>query len=388
MFNYKPLYGNPAFISGVSNPADEGTIEVQAIVSGDVPGLFVGKEDLWEALLVFFYEYDEENMPAILDLETFESLPAQSQNRVLGEITQFEFNVDANPDLAAEQLIAGINAVNNEYLLSIGAPIEMPEEEIIGTVEIEGPPVPQDREMNAELVNQALARVFAGVDLSTHDIFNVLLGIVEEIQDIGVAVTVEHLVEALESFLNIAFPTYVPEELVACVYLTVVGDSATLDAEEEGMIVDNSRADALCSSTNQAIVLAAFGSEAAAKFTQFCAAAPASRMTEWEDVAGRNLHTLIGVSREAFEKFALDAFDEGTAANLAAAGSSALTTLIESVVDDTKKSPGSVIREPRPTKDAPVGETKSAEGGPSLLVSGAVIAGGAVGLTALYRKIR
>lgn len=374
MMHYKPLYGNNTAVDGFRNNPEE---------VSDVPSVFNDDVGLW-ARLVAQFEIQYGSIPAALEILNFESLNGDTQLQLLNMAMNWDsIDPDAFEAESNEAFALVVQAVADaEDELS---PVQSGEEEI-SEDELVGPPVPAGREEALEVTMQALSRVYAGQDLGNHDISFVLLSAIEEIQQsISKELNVQEVVDALEAFNNIAFPTYVPEELISCLFLSAIGDTATVDAEEEAMITDDTRDDALCSQVNQSIILAAFGSEAAAKFTTFCEAAPASRMIEWEDVAGRNLHTLLGVSRPAFEQFVLDAFDERTAADLAKAGSEALTTLVEGVIKDTKADPKSVIRQPRPTPTV----TVSASGKePSLLVSGAVIAGVAVGLTALYRKLR
>lgn len=376
MNNYKPLYGNAPALFGLRSN-DEGDVVVQEFVSGVSPSIFEDSPEVWDAIIVELSEGDE--IPAVADPSSFDQLSEDTQ----GEIFNLAINWHAMPESAEKDVL-----FNQLITLIFAADDELAGVELIEEEDLVGPPVPAGRDEAIELAGQALSRVYAMQDLSNHDISFVLLSAIETIQEsISKELTVEEVVDALEAFNNIAFPTYDPEELVSCLYLTSIGSTAAIDSEEEAMVTDDTRVDALCSPTNQAIVLAAFGSDAAAKFTKFCEAAPTSRMTEWEDVAGRNIHTLLGVSRSVFEQFVLDAFDNRTAADLAKTGSEALTTLVEGVIKDTEKDPTSVIREPRPEKK-PVQAKSASDKGPSLLVSGAVIAGAVVGLTALYRKLR
>ena len=86
------------------------------------------------------------------------------------------------------------------------------------------------------------------------------------------------------------------------------------------------------------------------------------------------------MNNDTFEQFVLEAFDSATSEELAAEGSALLQELVGGVI----KAPEDSLRQP--IEDKP-GKATAAEG-PNMYVSGAVIAGAAVGLTYLYRKIR
>lgn len=365
MHHYKPLYGNPSSLH--MNPAeDEGTISISEVVSGgEVPLIFEGDRDVWESLIFTLTEGGLE-LPPVLDVATFNALDLLSQQEVHSlALSWYESDDQA---AALQDLLDVLQNLSN-----VGGGD-------VGSREIAGPPA--DAQDDAvDLAVQALAQVYPMQNLAAHDIFFVLVDAIQQTQDaLGLSVDLDAVVSALEAFNSISFPDYQPEELASCVYLMASGASEIIDAEEQSLILDDSRPDALCSDRNKALILAAFGATASDNFMKFCNAAPQSRMVEWEDVAGRNISTLLGVDNATFETFVLDAFDSSTSEELVREGSRIIADLIDSV----KESPESAF-EPAPAPST----TVSAEGGEvNMYVAGGIVAASAIGLTMLYRKLR
>jgi hypothetical protein len=371
MMHYKPLFGNPMPMLGNTDES--------ANMSVEIPVIFGNDANAWELLTAIADLYFDGFPLNVLDTAEFDALDQLLQQEIHAyAVAIVDSGIDPE-DERTEDVENLVNAIARAE--GINSPIELEESE---GEDIVGPPVPEGRESAVDAVVSALATVYPMQDLANHDIFFVLLNAVEQTQDhLGVSLSDAQIVEALEYFNNIAFPNYPLEELASCVFLVGAGETAILDAEESSMVSDDSREDALCSDRNRSIVLAAFGADASTKFSNFCNAAPESRMGEWTDVAGRNLATLLGISAPVFESFVLDAFDNGTADDLAAKGSTALANLIGDTIKNTERDPKAAIRGPQ-------GVTKSAsdDSGNHLLVAGAVFAGAAVGLHMLYKKIR
>jgi len=394
--HYKPLFGNPSKLHGGITSADADTLprdtdeETGMIVStaesevnsdnsdgldieeleaiGDeptaAPAIFSdnGNEAVWDEMILAVYNEGDGPTFAVFDVSAFETLPVSSQDAVLNSaIAWFEEIDELEKGRLFAELLVMLEDAEAEWTGIVTGEIDP---------DVDGPTQEQaDIEVDADVL-AALNVVFPMRDLFLHDMNIVLAESVRQTNaSIGRDMTQQEIASAVETFCNIAFPEYQPQELAMIVFLTANEDQSALETEEMEIISDDTRPDALCSERNTAIILAAFGEAAAAKFTDFCKLSPNDRLVFWEDTAGRNLMTLLGVSNDAFESYVLDSFDSATAEDLAVKGSQKLKDLVGSSIGD-KKAPA----------------TTSAES-PNMWLTGAIIAGGAVGLTMLYRKI-
>lgn len=390
MMHYKPLYGNPMNLGNIDDLEqgieilDDLEQEIESDLGSevipvevDVPTIFT-TQDSAEAWVALLQELAREGIEFdVLNPVMFNILEEAIQMTIHDGVRAWHSGEDG----------VGISTITD---MLQNADLTLPVPEIEGADEIDSQDSPEEL-ARANMVLQGLTEVYGQRDFVNSDIeiypvlYEAAVGI-EEALGVSGTITSAHVAEALEYFNNIAFPDYQPEELVAALYFVVSGAVDTLDAEEESMITDDSRVDALCSDRNEAIILAAFGVDAAAKFIQFCNADAASRKLEWEDVAGRNIAKLLDVDNAAFEQYVFEAFDSATSEILAGEGSDLLQELVGGVVrepEDNLRQPPVIIEDIAETQ----GKATSAEG-VNMYVSGAVVAGVAVGLTYLYRKIR
>ena len=390
MMHYKPLYGNPMNLGNIDDLEqgieilDDLEQEIESDLGSevipvevDVPTIFT-TQDSAEAWVALLQELAREGIEFdVLNPVMFNILEEAIQMTIHDGVRAWHSGEDG----------VGISTITD---MLQNADLTLPVPEIEGADEIDSQDSPEEL-ARANMVLQGLTEVYGQRDFVNSDIeiypvlYEAAVGI-EEALGVSGTITSAHVAEALEYFNNIAFPDYQPEELVAALYFVVSGVVDTLDAEEESMITDDSRVDALCSDRNEAIILAAFGVDAAAKFIQFCNADAASRKLEWEDVAGRNIAKLLDVDNAAFEQYVFEAFDSATSEILAGEGSDLLQELVGGVVrepEDNLRQPPVIIEDIAETQ----GKATSAEG-VNMYVSGAVVAGVAVGLTYLYRKIR
>ena len=81
-----------------------------------------------------------------------------------------------------------------------------------------------------------------------------------------------------------------------------------IEAETESMLTEDSREDAICSSNANNIILAEFGTDAAAKHANFCKLSGNERIEAYNAVQG-NLATLFGIPQSDWDNFVLKAVD-------------------------------------------------------------------------------
>jgi hypothetical protein len=396
MMNYKPLFGNPLSFGDISTDAPA-ELSVQAVVSNDeLPAVFFDAPGAWDVVNSIADLYFEGLSMGILAPVIFDALDLSLQQQIFALASAVAgMDIDLEDERPAE-VTALVNAMADAEGVSspldeiVGPPVggagdeELvgPPEDGVGDPETDGPILIPGRDAAVALVTGALSSVFPFQDLSSHDIFFVTLETVEQLQDsLGRELTEAQVVEALETFNNVAFPTYEPTELIACLTLVAEGQDQVLQVEEASILTNDSREDAFCSNRNKAIILAAFGNEAVAKFESFCAHDKNGRLSIWTGAAGRCVCNILGVDTTNFEQFVLDSFDNRTADDLAELGSLVLEDLVEDVVENVRQSPETAL-------EGTGKSAKSAEGGsPNILLGGAVAAAAVVGLVMLHKQI-
>ena len=380
MMNYKPLFGNPLSFGDIPTDAPA-ELSVQAVVSNDeLPAVFFDAPDAWSVVESLADLYFEGLSMGILAPVIFDALDLSLQQQVFALASAVAgMDIDLEDERPAE-VTALVNAMADAE--GVSSPLVDPPEDVAGDPETDGPILIPGRDAAVALVTGALSSVFPFQDLSSHDIFFVTLETVEQLQDsLGRELTEAQVVEALEAFNNVAFPTYEPTELIACLTLVAEGQDQVLQVEEASILTNDSREDAFCSNRNKAIILAAFGNEAVAKFESFCAHDKNGRLSIWTGAAGRCVCNILGVDTTNFEQFVLDSFDNRTADDLAELGSLVLEDLVEDVVDNVRQSPETAL-------EGTGKSAKSAEGGsPNILLGGAVAAAAVVGLVMLHKQI-
>jgi hypothetical protein len=383
MMHYKPLYGNPMNLGNVDSNSDDADVVISEISDERVgtPVVFQMNEDAWAALVGNIVARFGTPFP-VLYADEFDNLPADVQDRIHRNTVSWYEYFDPQDETFKnnlfEALLLDIQTIQVEMDALEDAEIEDEDVEV------------SEGEALLDVVDAGLSQSLPSqfTEEKIADMRNVLLGAAIQIEgDPELHVSIECVSRAVESFINVAFPDYMPEELIACLYLSCTGQDEAVDAEELSMIKDDSRPDALCSERNKAIILAAFGEAAAEEFQEFCNMDGAGREESWQ-LVGRNLSTLLGVSNDAFEAYVVDSFDQATADDLAAEGSEILQALIDDVIDRTADEPMSVIQIPRPAQSSGGIEETAAASGLGMLGTTAILGGAAVGLTLLFRRIK
>ena len=246
-------------------------------------------------------------------------------------------------------------------------------------------------------VDNALQAVYQRMNLLDHDLGNTLLSAVTvRGGELERDIELDEITQSLDLFNRLAFPDYIPEELVAIVGL-VTYDDETLDMdnvlfnEAVAMLTQENRNDYIFSDRANSIILARFGEEAAARHSELALLSPEERVAAF-DQAGQILANMLGINEADWTQFVLDAFDNQIADDLEYEGDifkDALKDTFNAV--DSAEDPALHTQAPARRISAPA-KTEMTSGTPATTtdkVIGSVAIGSAlVGCFYLIKKLR
>lgn len=373
MNKYTPLYGNPA---GAMDYADRlyGAARVDVVQGmhsnpAEVPEVVVEAEleNVWgEITQLLKDKYGVE-----MTNELFNSADSADMNIYLQTLVDQEAAILASEDLLEAYVDELAKVLDLEHAGEGVDDLEDLENET-RTFDLAIDSV-NELFPNAEDANDLIATVANALDAMESDL-NVFAEPVE-------------VVDAIKKFKSLGFPYYEPEELVELIYLTAENKAQLIAEETESMLTEDARDDAICSNGANDIILAAFGTDAAASHLAFCGLSADERIDAY-NAANGNLATLFDIPQTDWDNFVLEAVSTILVPKMLEAEGAVLKEQISKVLEQASKDPKNALKT---SSGSTLGRSQATSGEMTTthkVVSGLAIVGALVGSLYFIKKVR